>query len=153
MPFVANAFIASRQPHVAGFARFLTAIDKERTECSRAARQNMPKCRSNPGTGSWPSIDGTVKNVDDVARQTATSTRRGVRNTAYLKMGCIVAYAAATFDLMFFWSTHQPVDDVGTSATCSTAVVHRRAGLHRRVSSGDMHADVPSMRHRYKKTA
>lgn len=67
------------------------------------------------------SIDGAVKKVDDAARQAAASTRRGVRNTVYLAMGCIVIYAAAMFGLMFFWSTHQLVDDVGPPATCSTA--------------------------------
>ena len=67
------------------------------------------------------SVDAAVAKVDDAARHTATSTRRGVRHTVALAMGAVVVYAALMFGLMVYWSNHQPIGDVPASATCSAS--------------------------------
>ncbi|HEM7879386.1 hypothetical protein LGM58_22600 [Burkholderia contaminans] len=67
------------------------------------------------------SVDAAVVKVDDAARHTAASTRRGVRHTVALAMGAVVVYAALMFGLMVYWSNYQPVSNVPTSATCSTS--------------------------------
>lgn len=73
------------------------------------------------------SVDAAVAKVDS-ARETAASTRRGVRHTVALAMGTIVVYAALVFGLIAFWSDHQPVADVHASPTCSAS---QRPTLHR----------------------
>ncbi|AOJ87572.1 hypothetical protein WS87_13275 [Burkholderia sp. MSMB0856] len=64
------------------------------------------------------SVDAAVAKVDDAARRTAASTRRGVRHAVALAMGTVVVYAALMFGLMVYWSNHQPASDAPASATC-----------------------------------
>ncbi|HDR9880346.1 TPA: hypothetical protein QDE50_25240 [Burkholderia cenocepacia] len=72
------------------------------------------------------SVDAAVVKVDDAARHTAASTRRGVRHTVALAMGAVVVYAALMFGLMVYWSNHQSAGDAPASATCSTSPRHAR---------------------------
>jgi hypothetical protein len=67
------------------------------------------------------SVDAAVAKVEDAARKTAASTRRGVHRTVFLAMGTIVVYAIMMFGLMAFWSGHQPAADVHASGTCSAS--------------------------------
>jgi hypothetical protein len=83
------------------------------------------------------SVDAAIVKVDEAARQTAASTRRGVRYTVLMAMGTVVVYAVLMFGLMVFWSDRQPIGDVSASGACGTSQRPARPPASRRPTTSE----------------